>query len=314
MFNVGRYDPRKEPPPRKDGGGEQRSSCASKRKNDRHTISLRSSPSPSVKKRRTDGDSDKQKTVSTQQNDSAKSSLFVIAPEAEAPTSTPRKYSRIEEETFDDLEPAERQPESSAPHKLDDPRLMGTNALAVDEFTAFITSNTSDPTAGEIRNALHVTTLPIREAAESWKLAPFLVENLEREGFGHFFPIQALVIPDIIASERHFYIRAQDICVSAATGQGKTLAFVLPILNALWNRKVKRLRALVVLPSRDLGKSLQFKSFSLHQQALDIISHRMFVSSQPNKCIMSFNHFLLVLIFLLVWRLGNQTLAWSRRP
>lgn len=40
-------------------------------------------------------------------------------------------------------------------------------------------------------------------------------------------------------------------------GSGKTLAFVLPVLNALANRKIRRLRALVVLPSRDLGKLLQ---------------------------------------------------------
>ena len=34
----------------------------------------------------------------------------------------------------------------------------------------------------------------------------------------------------------------------------QTLAFVLPVLNALSKRRVLRLRALVVLPSRDLGE------------------------------------------------------------
>ena len=106
----------------------------------------------------------------------------------------------------------------------------------------------------DIRTALRMASLPLKEAADTWKLAPFLVDNLQEEGVESFFPIQALVIPDIIASERYSYIRAQDICVSSPTGSGKTLAFVLPILNAIAGRRVKRLRALAVLPSRDLGK------------------------------------------------------------
>ena len=96
--------------------------------------------------------------------------------------------------------------------------------------------------------------MPIREVAKLWKLAPFLVDNLEKDEYNTFFPIQALVIPDVIASERHAHIRNRDICVSAPTGSGKTLSFVLPVLNALAGRRVRRLRALIVLPSRDLGE------------------------------------------------------------
>ena len=43
------------------------------------------------------------------------------------------------------------------------------------------------------------------------------------------------------------------MCVSAPTGSGKTLAFVLPIVQALRNRVVPRVRALVVLPVQDLA-------------------------------------------------------------
>ncbi|GBB85530.1 hypothetical protein RclHR1_12010011 [Rhizophagus clarus] len=43
-----------------------------------------------------------------------------------------------------------------------------------------------------------------------------------------------------------------DICVSAPTGSGKTLAYVLPIIEILSKRVITRLRALVVLPTRDL--------------------------------------------------------------
>ncbi|KAH8831320.1 DEAD-domain-containing protein [Flagelloscypha sp. PMI_526] len=43
-----------------------------------------------------------------------------------------------------------------------------------------------------------------------------------------------------------------DACVSAPTGSGKTLAYVVPIVTTLIQRHVTRLRALVVVPTRDL--------------------------------------------------------------
>jgi len=108
----------------------------------------------------------------------------------------------------------------------------------------------------EIECALRMSNLPIHVAASAWNLAPFLVTNLKNDGYDHFFPIQSLVIPDVIATERSAHIRARDICVSAPTGSGKTLAFVLPVLNALSKRRVRRLRALVVLPTRDLASQV----------------------------------------------------------
>ncbi|EPQ54018.1 DEAD-domain-containing protein [Gloeophyllum trabeum ATCC 11539] len=48
------------------------------------------------------------------------------------------------------------------------------------------------------------------------------------------------------------YDPPRDVCVSAPTGSGKTLAYVLPIVEILSTRIVTRLRALVVLPTRDL--------------------------------------------------------------
>ncbi|KAG1734119.1 DEAD-domain-containing protein [Suillus lakei] len=44
----------------------------------------------------------------------------------------------------------------------------------------------------------------------------------------------------------------RDVCVSAPTGSGKTLAYVLPIVEILSTRIVTHLRALIVLPTRDL--------------------------------------------------------------
>ena len=46
---------------------------------------------------------------------------------------------------------------------------------------------------------------------------------------------------------------AHDVCICAPTGSGKTLAYALPMLQALAGRAVPRLRALIVLPTRDLA-------------------------------------------------------------
>ena len=120
--------------------------------------------------------------------------------------------------------------------------------------------------------AQRIAQMPMVEAARGWKMVPFLVETLQRqEDFAHFFPIQALAIPDVLASERHPHVRARDVCLTAPTGSGKTLAYVLPILNALAqhnksshnNNGNRRLCALVVLPSRDLATQVHrvFETF-----------------------------------------------------
>ena len=115
--------------------------------------------------------------------------------------------------------------------------------------------------------ALRLSQLPISEVASEkhWNLPPFLLQNLNEDSYEKFFPIQCMVIPDVIESERNAHIRgARDVCCHAPTGSGKTLAFVIPLLTALYNetatstnaRGLRRLRALVVLPGRDLAKQV----------------------------------------------------------
>ncbi|XP_072954521.1 DEAD-box ATP-dependent RNA helicase 1 [Typha angustifolia] len=63
------------------------------------------------------------------------------------------------------------------------------------------------------------------------------------------FPVQVAVWQETIgpgAFER-------DICVNSPTGSGKTLAYALPIVQTLSSRTIRCLRALVVLPTRDLA-------------------------------------------------------------
>ncbi|CAM9660797.1 unnamed protein product [Chrysoparadoxa australica] len=94
---------------------------------------------------------------------------------------------------------------------------------------------------------------PLDEVAEEWGLDPILAGNLRAQGITHFFHIQRKVVPDIISTERHSYVQSRDMCVSAPTGSGKTLVYVLGVVQALLKRRVTRLRALVMLPSRDLA-------------------------------------------------------------
>ncbi|KAJ2335984.1 ATP-dependent RNA helicase dbp6, partial [Coemansia sp. RSA 2681] len=69
----------------------------------------------------------------------------------------------------------------------------------------------------------------------------------------------AAVIPVLRTAHTLSRLRrhVRDLCVSAPTGSGKTLAFVLPIVEKLRVRLVVRLRALVVLPTKDLAHQVK---------------------------------------------------------
>ncbi|KAI0303611.1 P-loop containing nucleoside triphosphate hydrolase protein [Multifurca ochricompacta] len=84
------------------------------------------------------------------------------------------------------------------------------------------------------------------------------VKRLRDLGITELFAVQTALLPLFLPSDRlkrSLYLPYEppnDICVSAPTGSGKTLAYVLPIIEILSSRVVTRLRALVVLPTRDL--------------------------------------------------------------
>ncbi|CAL5411712.1 unnamed protein product [Camellia sinensis] len=80
-------------------------------------------------------------------------------------------------------------------------------------------------------------------------LDPRLELALENMGFTSLFPVQVAVWQETIgpgSCER-------DLCINSPTGSGKTLAYALPIVQMLSTRAVRCLRALVVLPTRDLA-------------------------------------------------------------
>ncbi|KAI9457193.1 DEAD-domain-containing protein [Russula earlei] len=82
--------------------------------------------------------------------------------------------------------------------------------------------------------------------------------RLKDLGIVELFAVQTALLPLLLPSDRRKrslylpYDPPSDVCVSAPTGSGKTLAYVLPIVEILSSRAVTRLRALVVLPTRDL--------------------------------------------------------------
>ncbi|XP_067861594.1 ATP-dependent RNA helicase DDX51 [Heptranchias perlo] len=91
---------------------------------------------------------------------------------------------------------------------------------------------------------------------------PKLLQKLRDNGIHSFFPVQAEVIPTMLESTKHGLMlgrggyRPSDICVSAPTGSGKTLAFIIPIVQALMDRVVCRVRALAVLPTKELAQQV----------------------------------------------------------
>ncbi|KAL1220529.1 DEAD-box ATP-dependent RNA helicase 1 [Cardamine amara subsp. amara] len=80
-------------------------------------------------------------------------------------------------------------------------------------------------------------------------LNPRLKKALENMGISSLFPVQVAVWHETIGPGGF----ERDICVNSPTGSGKTLSYALPIVEILSSRPVRCLRALVVLPTRDLA-------------------------------------------------------------
>ncbi|XP_050944493.1 DEAD-box ATP-dependent RNA helicase 1 isoform X2 [Cucumis melo] len=72
---------------------------------------------------------------------------------------------------------------------------------------------------------------------------------LQNMGISSLFPVQLAVWQEAIGPGSF----DRDLCINSPTGSGKTLAYALPIVQMLSSRTIKCLRALVVLPTRDLA-------------------------------------------------------------
>lgn len=76
--------------------------------------------------------------------------------------------------------------------------------------------------------------------------SPVLQGNLSHHGFVHPTPVQAVAIPEQLAG--------RDLVVTAQTGTGKTLAFLLPLIESLAQQaKPAGVSALILSPTRELA-------------------------------------------------------------
>jgi len=98
---------------------------------------------------------------------------------------------------------------------------------------------------------------------QSLSLSPQSISCLKQLEFESLLAVQiavfSILMPPLSASPTTpascFYPSRRpprDLCVSAPTGSGKTLSYIVPIVETLSSRVVCRLRALIVLPTRDL--------------------------------------------------------------
>jgi ATP-dependent RNA helicase RhlE len=92
-----------------------------------------------------------------------------------------------------------------------------------------------------------------------FKLSPVLKSNLSRAGFVKPTPVQSEAIPPAL--------EGRDVIATAQTGTGKTLAFVVPILESLSSDKARldaaiqasvygSIRALILTPTRELAMQI----------------------------------------------------------
>lgn len=96
-----------------------------------------------------------------------------------------------------------------------------------------------------------------------------LIQVLQSDaGFANLFEMQEAVLRYILKTDARGQV--SDILLCAPTGSGKTLAYALPIIQTLLGKPTRKLRAIVVVPTRDLAQQVA-KVFHLLTKPLDIV-------------------------------------------
>jgi ATP-dependent RNA helicase RhlE len=76
-------------------------------------------------------------------------------------------------------------------------------------------------------------------------ISPYLKERISSSGFSVPTPVQAAAIPPAL--------EGKDVLATAQTGTGKTLAFLIPVIEKLLHRNKPGIAALVLVPTRELA-------------------------------------------------------------
>ncbi len=93
-------------------------------------------------------------------------------------------------------------------------------------------------------------------------LVPELLRAIEERGYTEPTPVQQQAVPVVL--------EGRDLVGSAQTGTGKTAAFLLPILQRLKDRRRGVLRALVLVPTRELAEQVLRQTRAL-KRGVDIV-------------------------------------------
>jgi len=102
---------------------------------------------------------------------------------------------------------------------------------------------------------MHMRELPLQESTKRLKqfkempLSAGLQQKLAVAQFTTPTPVQELAIPHVL--------EGKDVLSTAQTGTGKTLAFLLPLMQKLGARHVPGVRALILVPTRELAMQVQ---------------------------------------------------------
>ncbi|XP_068634454.1 DEAD-box ATP-dependent RNA helicase 7-like [Aristolochia californica] len=117
----------------------------------------------------------------------------------------------------------------------------------------------------------------------NFKISTALREKLKSKGIKSLFPIQAMTFDTIL--------NGSDLVGRARTGQGKTLAFVLPILESLTSGNAKASRktgygrspsVLVLLPTRELSTQV-YADFEVYGGAVGLTSTCLYGGAPYNS-------------------------------
>ena len=76
-------------------------------------------------------------------------------------------------------------------------------------------------------------------------ISPYVQDRLSAAGFSIPTPVQAAAIPQAL--------EGKDVLATAQTGTGKTLAFLIPVIEMLQREPSQKVRVLVLLPTRELA-------------------------------------------------------------
>jgi len=100
-------------------------------------------------------------------------------------------------------------------------------------------------------------------------------ETLDAMGFSQMTPVQAAAIP--------LFMKNKDVVVEAVTGSGKTLSFVIPVIEKLMRReyslKNNEIGAIIITPTRELAQQIHsvFEIFVKDHPKKSQLSHSLFI-------------------------------------